>query len=174
MKKIIFTICGLSLFFALTAPVFAQVGIPDYLKPENLPDASRGGTGAGAAAEYSVSGIQFIIGDIISIILLIAGLIAVFSIVNNAWYMVIAMGKGENFDQRKKALFWAIGGLVLILTSYIIIRFLVEFATTAFQEVPAPPAPAAQEQPAAQAPLPESERPALGIGTFPESGPRDD
>lgn len=120
--------------FSVSVPVFAAVGLPPELRPENLPGATRGQEGAETSKDYAAKGVQMIIGDIISVALLLAGVLAIFSIVNNAWYLIIAAGKSEDIEQRKKGLYWAIIGLVLVILSYIIMRFVVEFVITAMSE----------------------------------------
>jgi hypothetical protein len=114
-------------FLVTTVSKIAAVGIPDYFRPEGLPSASRGTTGAEVPADYAAKGIQFIIADAISIILLAAGFLAVFSIINNAWKLIVGFGESDKIDEAKKGLFWAIAGLILALLSYIIMQFILEF-----------------------------------------------
>lgn len=103
-------------------------GIPSYLRPENLPTATRTTEKEDSASSYTVSGAQKIIGDIISILLLVAGGLAVYSIVGNAFWLIAAAGKEEQITQRKKGLMWSILGLIFVVLSYITIQFIVEFA----------------------------------------------
>lgn len=116
-------------FFAVN--VALAKGLEEYLRPENLP-VLKGTLSDTEAATQA----RFLIGDIITVFLGITGLIAVYSIVNNAFWLVAAFGKGESIDQRKKALFWAVGALVLIILSYVAIQFVVEFVVGVAEEVP--------------------------------------
>lgn len=118
----------LSLFVVSTVHAAGQ-SIP-YRVP-NLPTLQD--TGGGATATQQA---RFLIGDIITVFLSIAGIIAVWAIVNNAFWLVVSVGKGEVIDQRKKALFWAVSALILIILSYAIIRFITEFVVNVAEEKP--------------------------------------
>ncbi|MBI5412725.1 hypothetical protein HZA42_00055 [Candidatus Peregrinibacteria bacterium] len=63
---------------------------------------------------------------IISWILRFAGVIAVFFIAQNGWKMAASGGKEESITEGKKGLTWAVIGLILIILSYSIVRFVAE------------------------------------------------
>ena len=144
MKKIFFSIIVFLTLVLAPATVYAAVGLPDYLRPQGLPSATRGTQLDESSADYAAKGVQLIIADVISIALVLAGALAVFEIINNAWYMIAAFGKGETIDQHKKGLFWAITGLILVIISYIVVQFLVEFIIAVSEESAALEAPAPQ------------------------------
>lgn len=153
MKKL-FTIGIISLAFTgLLAGTASAAGV--QLKPELYPP--------GAATLYGESEITdpgggdylrdariLIAHRIINTILAIAGVLAIYFIINNAFYLIFAAGSEEGITQRKKAFTWALVGLLLIILSYSIVRFVVEFAFQVDQEAPAAAGtPAASGTPAA-------------------------
>lgn len=115
----------------------AAVPIDPILLPEGAPTATGRVPGTGdnrssqqtAAAEYSESNIRItLMGRIINALLAIAGSVAIFFILNNAWYLVISAGREETITQYKKGLTWAIIGLILVILSYSIVRFIISIA----------------------------------------------
>lgn len=80
---------------------------------------------------------------IVSAVFGIAGIVAVFFIINNAWYMVASAGKEETLTQHKKGLMWAVIGLVLIILSYSIVRFIISIPFGADKDIVESAAPAA-------------------------------
>lgn len=124
----------------------AATGLPSHFRPENLPTLK----GVESGDTDVVKQARFLIGDIITVFLSIAGIIAVWAIVNSAFWLVVSVGKGETIDQRKKALFWAIAALVLIILSYAIIRFITEFVVQV------------AEQPAVEGQVPPGSTEAVG------------
>lgn len=148
MKKNIFQI-GVLLFttafvlFFFTPSAEAVSALPPYFRPINLPEI----TGVPKAEAQA----QRLIGKVINWVFGIVGLISVWAVLNSGFWLVVAMGRGEAIDQRKKSLFWAIGGLVLLILSYIIIRFVIEFVVGVAEE-PTPtegtsPSPGSQAAP---------------------------
>lgn len=141
MKKQIFLFVLIS-FFVTTAVILLPavpveaLALPSYLRPRNLPAVSGPGTAPEAQA-------QLLIGKVINWIFGIVGLIAVYAVTNNAFWLVAAVGKGETIDQRKKALFWAVSGLILLILSYTIIQLLIRFIVDVAEETSAPSGPAA-------------------------------
>ena len=102
------------------------------------------------ALNYSVSATRsLLLSKITNVLLSIAGVIAIFAILNNAFY-IIASGGGEAIDARKKGLMWAIIGLILIILSYSIIRFIISIPLGAGEE------PAAQTQSSTQSTTPSA------------------
>lgn len=65
-------------------------------------------------------------GDILITIMQFAGVIAVLMIVINAAKMLAAAGDDEKIGEAKKGITWALGGLVLLILSYVIIQFVVK------------------------------------------------
>lgn len=128
------------LFFITISPASAAgVQIDPSYHPKNAPTI----TGEAAESEKNLTvedaRIKFF-ARIINVILGIVGIIAVFSLINNAWFMIASAGQEEALTQRKKGLKWAIIGLILVILSYSIIRWIVSIPWQA-HEAPAPPAP---------------------------------
>ncbi len=155
-SKIFFT--GIFLIVAawFVSPVaFAAVAIDPNLYPKNTPTVSdqkpTGNTAAEAAPEYASDSVSVLLLEkITNVILGIAGVVAIFFILNNAWYLVIAGGAEEQISQHKKGLMWAVVGLILIILSYSIVRFVISIPFQADEEViklSAPP-PAGASAPA--------------------------
>lgn len=126
MKKILFTWILASTFMLMGATTVSAAGLP--IDPNFYPEGSPTITGArptetGDDTEAARLALTF---RVVNIILGIVGTVAIFFIVNNAWFMVAAGGSEEKITQHKKGLTWAVIGLVLIVLSYSIIRFIIE------------------------------------------------
>ena len=97
---------------------------PSY-HPLNAPTIT--GESAESEIEKSLtvdgSRVQFF-ARIVSVLLGIVGIIAVFSLISNAWWLAASAGQEEALTQRK-GLKWAIIGLILVILSYSIIRWII-------------------------------------------------
>ena len=116
------------MMFAPYTTLAAGIPIDPSLRPENLPTASGLNTSTKdqAAAEYQELELRrLLIERVTNVILGIAGIVAVYSIVNNAWWMVASGGKEEAITQHKKGLLWVIMGLIFLILSVSIIRFII-------------------------------------------------
>jgi len=134
-KKIIIGFCLVAVLSVFAMDVSqAAVTIPKEYLPENIP---IGGVGEETAASYGVEGIQRLIGRIISTLLLLAGALAVYEIINNSAMMMVSGGNNEMIEKHKKGLFWSIVGLFLIMISYIAIRFVITLIVGSGEETPA-------------------------------------
>lgn len=151
MKKQIFLFVLIS-FFVTTAIILFPIipvealALPSYLRPSNLPTVTAP---VQPGADQAQAEARLLIGKVINWIFGIVGLIAVWAVVNNAFWLVVAVGKGETIDQRKKALFWAVGGLILLILSYTIIQMVVRFVINVAEEAPAVGGPAPTPSPSA-------------------------
>lgn len=132
LKKLVFGIVLLSIVIGFAVVANAAYTIPDIYRPKNIPTIS--GSGNEPAQAYSIKGAQLFIGNIISIILILAGSLSVYAILTNAWWMIASGGKQETIDTRKKGLTWAILGLVFTLLSYIIVKFLIQLPVLSFEQ----------------------------------------
>lgn len=131
------------LFSVSSAPAFAAVTLPSDLYPEGAPTITgqkpetEGGsfvTAEDATSALTVRIVNFILG--------FAGVVAIFFIINNAWFLIASGGSEETITQHKKGLMWAVVGLILIILSYSIIRFIISIPFQADQA----PAPAAFDE----------------------------
>lgn len=130
-----------SCFFAFSSVAQAQgIAIDPMLRPQTLPTAVGEESALGndpenddkrAALYYKEDTVRAaLLGKITNVLLGLAGILAIFAIVNNAWYLIVSAG-GEGIDQHKKGLMWAVLGLVLIILSYSIIRFVISIPLSA-------------------------------------------
>lgn len=120
--------------FFMTIPVASAAGVqidPSY-HPQNAPTI----TGEAAETEKNLTveqaRVQFF-ARIINVILGIVGIIAVFSLINNAWWMTASAGQEEALTQHKKGLKWAVIGLILVILSYSIMRWIVSITWQAHE-----------------------------------------
>lgn len=136
----------------------AQVAIDPLLKPPGASTvtgqepSTEGETAEarsqGAAGEYSEQATRILLLErITSFILGLAGVVAIFFIINNAWFLIASGGSEETITQHKKGLMWAVVGLILIILSYSIIRFIISIPFQAGEGS----SPAAGETPVAGA-----------------------
>ena len=116
--------------FGIGSLAFAQIPIDPSLHPPAAPTFDNGAPLAGQAARDSGDPdymFNIVVSRIINVIFSIAGFLAIYSIMNNAWFMVISAGAEEQITQHKKGLMWAIVGLIAIILAYSIISFIVMF-----------------------------------------------
>lgn len=129
----------LLLVLVFAQPVYAGIAIDPLLRPESAPTATGldSGTDTGgssdpetakiaASLEYGESFVRAaLLNKFTNVLLGLAGVVAIFSIINNAWWLIASGGKEESITQHKKGLMWAVVGLILIILSYSIIRFII-------------------------------------------------
>lgn len=142
VRKVLFYSFISSLIFLFSvSSVLAAVTLPSDLYPEGAPTITGQKPeteGSFVTAEDATSALTV---RIVNFILGFAGVVAIFFIINNAWFLIASGGSEETITQHKKGLMWAVVGLILIILSYSIIRFIISIP---FQADQAPaPAPAA-------------------------------
>lgn len=148
MKYIVIFLLSLVIILSLPAGVYAAgVGIDPLLRPGGAPTVSGQNPDVSgdenirkerAGIEYRERGIRdYILFKIVNVLLGIAGIAAVFFIILNGFQLIISAGKEETITQHKKGLMWAVVGLLLIILSYSIIRFVVSVPFQA-DEAPSP------------------------------------
>lgn len=134
---------SVSIALAFAPVAFAQVSLDPNYFPQGAATISGKTPGESASEKNNEFARSVFTRNIVGAILGIAGVVAIFSILNNAWFLVASGGREEVITQHKKGLMWAVIGLILIILSYSIIRFIISIP---FQANEAPPA--AQQQPA--------------------------
>jgi len=117
IKYHILNIISLIGYSLLPTTAKAQIQLPNELKPNYIPDVE------GATAEDKINAVA---GNLIITVLQVAGGIAVILIIVTAFNYVLARGEEEKISQAKTTMGWIIGGLLLIATSYAIIRFVIK------------------------------------------------
>lgn len=131
-----FILFSLVVFFSFVGPpvVSAAVGIDPELHPQGAPTV----TGGKAETEKDLKPEDItrkFTANIVAVLFGIAGTVAIFFILNNAWYLVISAGSEEKIGQHKKGIMWAIIGLILIILSYSIVRFVISIPFQADEAV---------------------------------------
>lgn len=127
IKKILLTILSAVLFWSLSSFAFAEaIQLDPNLKPDHIPswDASSGSTENPEIAATQT--LILYVGNLISQFLLFAGAITmIFLILAGANY-IFAFGKDEKIENSKRALFWTLFGLVIVMLSYAIVKGVVQ------------------------------------------------
>ncbi|UPA22187.1 TrbC/VirB2 family protein [Candidatus Peribacteria bacterium] len=101
-----------SLVFVSSA--FAQTGGDGFAGPDpNLPGLPDAGTDA--------DGVRTIITDILTAVLNFLALIAVVVVVIAGIRLIVSQGEDEAKDKAKKTIFYALGGLVIVLFARVIV-----------------------------------------------------
>lgn len=139
MKRIVALItAGIIVSLLSTILVYAQVTIDPSLHPDNAPTIS--GQSPSSANEQNMSldaGRLKLTAKVVNTVLGFAGVVAIFFVINNSWYLIISGGQEEKITQHKKGLMWAVIGLILIILSYSIIRFVISIPFQAAEKPPA-------------------------------------
>ncbi len=113
----IYTICFSAINFLNPTNLLAQVSLPEDLRPNYIPNI------AGTSAEDKIFNLS---GSLIITIMQLAGGVAILVLIINGFNYIIARGEEGEIEQAKTNIFWALGGLILIMISYVIIRFVVK------------------------------------------------
>lgn len=145
LRKItILFILTISAFLVSYSIVSAQKGVP--INPEFYPKGAPTISGTTAESITNINEARFkLTMRIVNVILGIAGVIAIFFILNNGWFLIISAGGEEKVTQYKKGLTWAIVGLIFIILSYSIIRFVISITFQADEALNAPVSSSAAE-----------------------------
>jgi len=129
MRKIIATtILALLIALCIVQTAGAQAIDPDLRpinEPFNVTGAEDDGTPAGSGTAIAI--LQIIAGGL----LYFAAPVGVIMIASAAFQMVTGGADSEQIEQAKKNLTWAVIGLVLIILSYSLVRFVINFAQQA-------------------------------------------
>ena len=117
---------------------YAQTRLDPLLYPEGAVTFDDDRNRTTPTYEYSIQGFRNnIVFRITSVLLGIAGIVAVYFIVANGFFLVVSAGQEDKVTQHKKGLMWAIAGLLLIILSYSIISFIINLTFVADQGAPA-------------------------------------
>jgi hypothetical protein len=103
--------------FLYSPTSFAQVQLNRDLKPAYLPDIP------GTSAEEKIQNFS---GNFIVTLLQISGGVAVILIIYNGFQYITSRGDDGEIDQAKTNITWIIGGLVLLMVSYVVVRFVIK------------------------------------------------
>lgn len=160
LKKISVVFIAFIILLLSAEVSLAAVRIPGEYYPQGAPTLTPGGaipaSGNQAGNREIESARIAIMQRIINVLLGIAGVVAVYFIVTNGFWLIVSGGSEETVTQRKKGLTWAVLGLVLIILSYSIISFIISVTFTA-------------DQPAEQLGGPEAVPGSAGMGDLPRT-----
>jgi|GEM_PF-1038470 len=121
----------------------ARITLDNSLKPDNSPGVIINATGPGAEAAAGNYLLQLLAGALISI----AAPVAIVIIAISGLFAVVSHGDQGMMDKAKKALTWAIIGLITIIFSWVIIRTVVSLILTANSNQNTSQTPAQQAAP---------------------------
>lgn len=136
-------LCVGALKISSVETAFAAVPIPSKYYPDGAATISGQKPIEGEKAPAVDDARYAIMYRIISWILRFAGVVAVFFIAQNGWMMAASGGKEESITAGKKGLTWAVIGLLLIVLSYSIVRFVASVPFQADESSQGTPPPAA-------------------------------
>ncbi len=137
MKKKILTICLITIVLTILIgglSAFAQGGIPKEFRPVNEPFALNFESGEEGAVGATLTILQIIAGGL----LYFAAPVAVIAIVVTGFSMVGGGADSETIEQAKKHLTWSVIGLIVIILSYSIVRFIITFAVQTGEGIEVP------------------------------------
>jgi len=131
MKKILLTIITLTTTMTIAQSALAAYGIPDEYKPSNIAESwSAQQEGYTDEQKYNTKSITYILADLVSGLLAIVGIAAVYFLVSNGLSYATSMGQQDKIDKAKKGITWSIIGLAAVLFSYILVRFVIKVLFT--------------------------------------------
>lgn len=121
-------------------PVYAAgIGLDKELYPQGLATPNRTDPTKSSQASTTDAIRIAVTQHFVEIVLGIAATVAMFFILNNGFWMITSAG-GEKVEEAKKGLTWALVGLVLIILSYSIIRFVISIPLSADERTNTPAA----------------------------------
>lgn len=117
------------MFWTLTADVLALELDPD-LKPENLPSVEiMEATDEANPETAATQTLILYVGGLVSKVLLFAGSVSIIFLIYSGANYILAFGKDERVENAKRGVTWSIGGLIIILLSYAIVRGIITIIT---------------------------------------------
>lgn len=119
MKKSLIIILGsltIAFLFLSFKPAYAAVGLDSDLYPKGAATVD-----IGTPEDMATS----VTARIINVLFGLAGVVAIFFIVQNGFFLAMSGGSEETVTQHKKGIMWAIIGLILVILSYSIVRFVI-------------------------------------------------
>lgn len=122
IKYYFYQLCFLASYLLMPSQAKALIQLPEELRPEFVPDV------AGTTVDEKVTNLT---GNLIITVMQLAGGVAIIMLIITAFRYVLARGEEEKVSQAKTTMFWIIGGLLLLMTSYIIVRFVIKVTLVA-------------------------------------------
>lgn len=128
LKKILISITlAIAAWALICGNALAVVSLDDTFKPNNLPGIDiLDPTNTDMPETGATQTLILYVGSLVSKVLLFAGSVSIiFLIVSGANY-IFSFGKDEPLEKGKRGIFWAIGGLFVILLSYAIVQGIIK------------------------------------------------
>ena len=123
LHQLIFGVFLILTFLSVAAPVRAQA-------PKEWEDACvREVTNSDGSTDKvaTIQGIQCLIANVFSVAITILGLVGFVMLVIGSFYYLLSGGNSKGVETAQKTFTYAIIGLVVALSSFIILRFLAQF-----------------------------------------------
>jgi hypothetical protein len=105
-------------FVLAPAHVRAQISLPDELRPDYIPTITEGVTADDKITSY--------VGDLILTVMQVMGGIAIIFLIIAGLKYILAGGEEEQISKNKTTIFWILGGLILLILSYSIVKFVIK------------------------------------------------
>ena len=119
---------ALVIFGTLSLPVYAAVGIPQYLIPKDTPLRELNKNISDKALEKddaAVTGANLVLQFIANALLYVAAPLAILFVAHGGQGYAFAFGEQGKMDAAKREILWALLGLGTILVSYIAVRMII-------------------------------------------------
>ncbi|HAU40300.1 MAG: hypothetical protein UV80_C0001G0058 [Candidatus Peregrinibacteria bacterium GW2011_GWF2_43_17] len=130
MKKILIAITTLVLLLPLCKTAFAAYEVPEEYQPSNIAESRADQNESTEGGDYGATAVTYVLADLVSGLLGIVGVIAVYFLVANALSYASSFGQQDKIDKAKKGIMWSIAGLLIIMLSYSIVRFVIRVVLT--------------------------------------------
>jgi hypothetical protein len=109
--------------FDFIPQAYAAITLDNDLRPANLPgveiqDATDDSMPETAATQTLI----LFVGQLMARVLLFAGAVSVLALIVAGGYYILSFGKDDPLEKAKRGMFWAIGGLLIIMLSYAIVQ----------------------------------------------------
>ncbi len=124
LKLFLLTLLGCSSFVFSLNTASAAIQLPTELKPNNLPEivTQAEPTSEDHPETAATQTLILFAGKLLSRVLLFVGAIAVISMMVSASHFILGFGQDARVTKGKNGMFWAVVGLIIILTSYAIVQ----------------------------------------------------
>ncbi len=133
MKKVLFTILTFIVAAWILAPTaLAAYSIPGEYQPNNIAESwvEQNSEAMGDTESYGALAVTYILADLVSGLIGITGVIAVYFLVSNSLQYATSFGQQDKIDKAKKGIMWSIIGLFVIMLAYAIVRFVIKIVLT--------------------------------------------
>jgi len=130
MKKILIAITTFIILIPLCNTALAAYEIPSEYQPSNIAESWAEQSGGVEGGNYGALSVTYILADLVSGLLGIVGVVAVYFLVANGLAYASAFGQQDKIDKAKKGIIWSIAGLLIIMLSYSLVRFVIKTVLT--------------------------------------------